>query len=1434
MTEPLPPTAAEPPAPGAEPPAPLSRKARLRRWRRRGLWIGLIAMLLTLLLVGALLFGAFWAAGSPRGTAWLLANLGRIGIGVQVIQPDGSLVGDFSAKQIIVTAGRTRVVIDDPRWQKLSVAYTPYPYTWARLRADSLHASRVTVTVKPGDGKKKDTGLPAHLQLPVEVEVDDVAIRELIVPGLADYPLREVQGRLHLGEGQGRLHRVDRLSVRAEPLRVTGSGRIAAVGDQSMKVVLDAVQADPAGATPGQVLPAWARVIRHDWEGHLDATGPLARFDAKLSIKGKGQSLQATSKIEPDYAWPLTELDLKTQSFDIASLVPRAPMTSLTGSIVITPADRAAGSAGGLRFAGGMVNARPGSWSERLVPVRTVKVDVAGRVRAAGPLDLSVFEALLSDGRRDAGVVRATGHWDAQRFQLKAELSNVRPGALDPGLSAMTLTGPLAVSGQWPEAPDGTRPPVPTFTATADLNGKMAEFDRAVKVKLDASGDGRHVEVKELHASAGGAKATLTGRAERQASAWQLNARAMLVDFDPQPWFPGNANPVWRSGTHRLNLKAQADLALADGPAADARHAPPDILSRLARLRGTGSVEIAPSVLAGTPLSGQVNLQHATASDPLKADASLDAGGNRVSANLEIAAGPDGSRDRWSVRADTPALARLAPLLKLIPGAAESGLLDAMAGSADAETQVRGRWPTMEVTGRANVDGLRAGPLTVGKGDLRWVFGTTPDAPLDLSATIDKAGWSTHQLGGTQLQLKGSASAHELTLRTEANAAPPAWTDGLPNRPRAASGAPSRTLLNVAAQGSLAGGFLEAARIGRGHSDAAAPGPLRWKGLLQLLELRSPHTGAKPWIATKNVGLEVETGASPRFVMAAGRADIFTAGLRWDRIEWLPNEGITTQKLDMQAELEPLAVAPLLASAQPEFGWGGDLRIGGKVVIKQNTDFSANIVLQRVSGDLTVTDDGGTQELGLSDLVIALNAQNGVWTFTQGLAGKQLGVAAGAFVATTSPQRAWPDANAPLQGVFEAQVENLGTWGAWVPTGWRLGGRLRTTASLGGRFGAPEYTGQMIGTGISVRNIIEGVNVTDGEVDVTLKGDTARIHRFSARGGNGTVQLSGDAQLGESPRAQLKLVADKFQLLGRVDRRIVVSGDGEVALDRDDIKVDGRFGVDEGLIDFTRSDAPALGNDVIVTNRTDNEPVAVPTPQRHRNVSINLAIGLGEKLRLKGRGIATGLQGELKITTPNGYTAFNGSIRAVGGTYVAYRQNLGIDRGIITFNGPVNDPRLDIEATRPDLDVRVGVSVTGTALNPRVRLFSDPEMSDIDKLSWLLLGRASDGLGSSDTALLQRAAMALLAGDSPGVTDQVLKTIGLDDLSVRQTEGDSRETVVSLGKQLSRRWYVGYERGLNATEGTWQLIYRIARRFTLRAQSGLDTSLDVIWTWRWD
>ena len=513
--------------------------------------------------------------------------------------------------------------------------------------------------------------------------------------------------------------------------------------------------------------------------------------------------------------------------------------------------------------------------------------------------------------------------------------------------------------------------------------------------------------------------------------------------------------------------------------------------------------------------------------------------------------------------------------------------------------------------------------------------------------------------------------------------------------------------------------------------------------------------------------------------------------------------------------------------------------VGGRIALKSDPSPVADVVLERLRGDLQISDETDTQALGLTDLRLALSANNGVWNFTQALAGESVGVAVGAFVARTPPGQAFPDANTPLQGVLELQVKNLASLATWVPPGWRLGGALQSSASLAGKLGAPEFTGQLQGQKLSVRNVLQGVNVTDGDVAISLRGETARIERFSARAGNGTLRLSGDAALGAVPSANVQVVADKFQVLGRVDQRVVASGQAQLRLAANRVALDGQFTVDEGLFDFTRSDAPTLASDVVV-KRAPNQPGAAPTAPKpaapsaaQRVLALNLGIGLGEQLRLKGRGLSTRLQGDLKLTSPGGKLALIGAVRTVGGNYDAYGQKLTIDRGVVTFIGPIENPRLDIEATRPKTDIRVGVTVSGTAQNPRIRLFSEPDLPDVDKLSWLVLGRASSGLGRTDTALLQRAAVALFAGEEEGAVTKLTRSIGLDEISLRQTDGEVRETVVTLGKQLSERLYVGYERGLNSTAGNFQLLYRIAQRFTLRGQTGLDNAVDFIFTWRW-
>jgi translocation and assembly module TamB len=1449
-----------PDSPPPEAPTSVEAKAEAKQRSRlmRGVLISIGVVVLVIGLLSGTVGALFWAAGSATGTAWLLARLSVAGIGVDVIEPEGTLIGDLKAKQIIITAGGTRIVIDRPVWSHLSVSYTREPNTWGRVHVDSLTADRVTVTVTPSQtSSSKPPTLPTKLRLPMELQVDDFRVAEAWLPGLEGRPLRKVHAKLQFGADHGRQHRIDDLGLELEPMQLAGHVRIGAEAPMALDVDLRAVQSASASGSPATTsLPTWAKTLRADWQAELKAEGPLARFNTQAKLRAQGQSLDATAQVAPIEPWPLPQLDATTQGLDLSALLEKAPLTSLSGTVRIAAPDKAKPRE--LSAHADLSNAKPGRWDAQQLPVATLKLDARASTDRFDSIELTKFEAELSDGRAPAGTLQGSARWNAGEFDVQADLTKLQPGALDSHLAAMVLSGPIKVSGKTHPKTTSGDSVLPTFTALADLNGHLVSPSRAVQLKLDAAGTEERVELRELRASAGGARATVTGTADRQASAWQMKAKAALVDFDPRVWLPTGPGSGWQDGNHRINLNGDLALNVPDtirlANEADKR----TLVDRLAGLRGEATVKVDNSVVADVPLAGNVALRHANVADPLSTNLELDVGGNHIKLDGQLTPDAVGSKDHWSAEARAPTLARLVPLLRLVvpPGEA-AALVQGLSGTLNADVEANGRWPELTSKGQASLASVRAGSWAVGQGEAHWQFSSTADAPLDVQLDIGQAAWSNKQIGNTVLSLKGSAASHDFSLRTELKAAPPVWVDSVQGRVQvapatpipatgsasavaaaaaataAAAPPPARTLLSANAHGSLSGGVL----AGRSANAKEPETPWAWKGVLQQLELRTTQPGAVPMLLTKNVGVEVTGGPATRAIVSAGRADIVGAGLRWNRIDWQSGQGVQTQQLDMQAELEPLDVAPLMRRIQPNFGWGGDLQIAGKVVVHQTDKFSADIVLERTRGDLTVTEESGTRALGLSDLRVGLNAEDGVWNFTAGLAGQQLGVLGGAMVVHTSPQQAWPSADAPVQGVLEAQVANLGTWGAWVPAGWRLDGKLNVSASLGGKFNHPEYTGEVRGSGIGVRNTVEGVNLTDGEVDISLRGNTAKINKFIAHGGSGTVRLEGDANLDDTWHSRLKLVADKFQLLGRVDLRVVASGEGQVAIDGDIIKADGSFTADEGLIDFTRLSSPSLSDDVVVTGRPNDsgEPPALPNAASANKLTVDLLVNLGNNLRMRGLGIDTRLTGELRVSHPNGKWALNGTVNAVDGTFANYGQKLEISRGVITFNGAPSDMRLDIEATRPNLDVRVGVQVTGPLQNLRVRLFSEPDMTNNEKLSWLLLGRASDGLGRSDTALVQRAAFALLAGDGDGGPGAITKAFGIDDVGLRQNDvGDTKETVVSVGKQLSKRVYIAYEQNLNTSTGSFQVTYRIAQRFVMRMQSGIDRSIDLIGTWRWE
>ena len=218
---------------------------------------------------------------------------------------------------------------------------------------------------------------------------------------------------------------------------------------------------------------------------------------------------------------------------------------------------------------------------------------------------------------------------------------------------------------------------------------------------------------------------------------------------------------------------------------------------------------------------------------------------------------------------------------------------------------------------------------------------------------------------------------------------------------------------------------------------------------------------------------------------------------------------------------------------------------------------------------------------------------------------------------------------------------------------------------------------------------------------------------------------------------------------------------------------------------------------------------------------------------MQGKGLTTRLTGKLTIRSTEGLQKppqVTGEIRTASGQYRAYGQALDIESGVISFNGAVDNPALDIVAIRPNIAVRAGVRVTGSAQSPQVRLFSDPDLPDAEKLSWVILGRSTAN-GGAEAALLQQAALALLAGDK-GASGGLAKKFGLDEIGFKGPGdgGSAADAALTFGKRISNKLYVTYERSLSGTVGALYIFYDLTKKLTLRGQTGQQNGIDLIYT----
>lgn len=653
--------------------------------------------------------------------------------------------------------------------------------------------------------------------------------------------------------------------------------------------------------------------------------------------------------------------------------------------------------------------------------------------------------------------------------------------------------------------------------------------------------------------------------------------------------------------------------------------------------------------------------------------------------------------------------------------------------------------------------------------------GTAPDAPLALDVRATQAALRDFRFARLQLRAEGTVAQHRTTLNADGQ--------------------------DVDLMMQVAGGWAER----RG-----------WSGRIEEVINR----GRYPIDLRAPAPLQINADAT-RIELGRFDAAVADGGILIRHLEWIAG------RLVSEGGFTHLPAAWLIYAGGLRDQITSTLALDGDWSLNADPTLAGRVSMRRAEGDL-VLQSAPAIALGLRKLVAeahfdarGMNAKIiADSTILRADIDTQLG-------AVNTPDGMNLTADSPLDLRARIDVASLRPFSALFATTGRMDGRVQASLRGSGHLASPVFQGEINGDALAFEMPPYGVYLKDGRLRAWLEQDTLAIDELTLHGGAGRFEAAGRMPLRMAEGGgTLTWRAQQLALMNRPDMRLVVSGDGGITMNAKSIALNGQLLAERGYFEIGATELPKLSDDVVIVGaKTSVRPRSAYLP-----FALDLRLDLGKNLEVHAYGYHGRLGGRIRLATgPEGRLLADGRIRTERGRFNAYGKELDVEQGLLTFDGPVDNPTLDVEAWRRNQAVEVGVKLSGTAQSPQVQLVSEPPVSEGEKLSWLVLGRAPDDAQGADLALLQAAAGTLFGrGDKVGINQKLARQLGLDDLSFRGS-GQLTGNVVAVGKRFSDKLYITFEQGIGLAQNLVKLDYSLSRRWSARLETGTVSGLGLIY-----
>jgi translocation and assembly module TamB len=441
----------------------------------------------------------------------------------------------------------------------------------------------------------------------------------------------------------------------------------------------------------------------------------------------------------------------------------------------------------------------------------------------------------------------------------------------------------------------------------------------------------------------------------------------------------------------------------------------------------------------------------------------------------------------------------------------------------------------------------------------------------------------------------------------------------------------------------------------------------------------------------------------------------------------------------------------------------------------------------------------------------------------------------GRFVATLAPPgpgASWSQQlmNAPLGGGirYAGPADVLFSFAGLA--GQQLTGGIAVAADFAGRPTAPSLNGIVRANNLTYENEAFGTKVTQMRLDGRFTNDRLELRDFSGRAGSGAVQASGTiglaADAGYPMNIAVKLdnarLARSEQITSVVSGTLAITNDaangglikGDLRLPETRYKLAWQGGSDIRQLQGVRRKGEA--QDVLDQQLAARRGAAKPALWK-----LDIRVRADNEIYVTGMGLDSEWKTDMRVTGTTSSPRVVGQIQVIRGRYSFSGHQFDLEQGVITFNGPMLNPTLQIKAETRINTVTAGIQVTGSAQQPDISFISTPALPQDEILSRILFGDNVANLSAMQAVQLG-IALNGLRGGSGGLNPigKLQNASGVDRIGIvsgDQTTG--RGASLAVGQHISNNIYVEVltdSKGFTAT----QLEIALSKTLSLLSKTG--------------